>query len=337
MPHFAFQTNQPMRKTRYYHDPETSQYLRIEPNPLQRIFHGALLGMLTIVITSILVTVYQAYFESPREMALREELREMDFYYNELDKKVEGLSEVITSIENRDDNIYRMVLGAAPVDSKIRQAGRGGYDRYAQVRKKNLHNEELIIDLNERIDRLRRKMYVESVSQDELVVLAENKLMQDAATPAISPISNAELVSIASGFGMRFHPVLQVLRMHTGLDFAAPVGTPVYATADGHIVALNANCEGYGKLIVIDHGFGYVTRYAHLNGFNVCLRQAVKRGEKIGYVGNTGVSTASHLHYEVLVNGEQMDPVHYFFDDVIPREDEKVLALASKRNQSLGD
>jgi murein DD-endopeptidase MepM/ murein hydrolase activator NlpD len=166
--------------------------------------------------------------------------------------------------------------------------------------------------------------------------LAEKKEMLFAAIPAIQPVANKQLIALASGFGMRIHPVYKVKKMHTGIDFAASIGTPIYATADGVVDQLEISFSGYGKMIEIDHGFGYRTRYAHMHGFAVKKGQKVKRGDLIGYVGNTGLSTAPHLHYEVFVNGAHVNPVHYFFNDLNPAEYEKIIELASIENQSLG-
>jgi murein DD-endopeptidase MepM/ murein hydrolase activator NlpD len=193
-----------------------------------------------------------------------------------------------------------------------------------------------VIGLYEKVDKLRRKLYMESKSQDELVKLADNKEKLYAAIPAIQPISNKQLVALASGFGFRTHPIYKVRKMHSGIDFAASIGTPIYATADGKVVTVDVKFSGYGKLVEIDHGFGYRTRYAHMHDFAVRAGQHVKRGDLIGYVGNTGLSTAPHLHYEVLINGAQVDPVHYFYNDLSPTEYEKILELASIENQSLG-
>jgi murein DD-endopeptidase MepM/ murein hydrolase activator NlpD len=194
----------------------------------------------------------------------------------------------------------------------------------------------VILELHEKIDRLRRKIYIESKSQDEVVELAENKEKLFAAIPAIQPIANKQLIALASGFGLRIHPVYKVKKMHTGIDFAAPIGTPIYATADGVIEEVSVKFSGYGKMIVIDHGFGYQSRYAHMHEFAVRQGQKVKRGDLIGYVGNTGLSTAPHLHYEVLLNGVLINPVHYFYNDLSAAEYEKVIELASIENQSLG-
>jgi murein DD-endopeptidase MepM/ murein hydrolase activator NlpD len=246
------------------------------------------------------------------------------------------MSNILENIEHRDDNIYRVVLGAEPIDKSIRNAGVGGTDRYADIKEKNITQEDLILTMSEKVDLLRRKVYIESKSQDEVVKLAEKKEKLYAAIPAIQPISNKQLVALASGFGMRTHPVYKVKKMHTGIDFAASIGTPIYATADGTVAEVSVRFSGYGKMVEIDHGFGYRTRYAHMHEFAVRSGQNVKRGDLIGYVGNTGLSTAPHLHYEVLINKGQVDPVHYFYNDLSPAEYEKVLELASIENQSLG-
>jgi len=234
------------------------------------------------------------------------------------------------------DNIYRIVLGAEPIDKNIRNAGVGGADRYADIRDKNLIDEDMIVALSEKVDKLKRKVYIELKSQDELRSLAEKKVKLFAAIPAIQPISNKQLVALASGFGVRIHPIYKVKKMHTGIDFAAPIGTPIYATADGKVEEVSVKFSGYGKMVVLDHGFGYKTRYAHMHDFAVRTGQNIKRGELIGYVGDTGVSTAPHLHYEVMLNGVLINPVHYFFNDLSPDEYEKIVELSSIENQSLG-
>jgi murein DD-endopeptidase MepM/ murein hydrolase activator NlpD len=283
-----------------------------------------------------ILLVSSSYFESPKELLLKNEVKEMEFYYDNLLQEVDKLQKQLANMEYRDDNIYRVVLGAEPIDKSIREAGIGGIDRYEDVREKNIIHEDIIVKLSESVDNLRRKIYVESKSQDEVVDLAESKEKLFAALPAIQPVANKHLIALASGFGLRIHPIYKVKKMHTGIDFAAAIGTPIYATADGLIDKVDISFSGYGKVIEIDHGFGYRTRYAHMHGFAVRQGQKVKRGDLIGYVGNTGLSTAPHLHYEVFVNGVHANPVHYFFNDLNPAEYEKIIELASIENQSLG-
>jgi murein DD-endopeptidase MepM/ murein hydrolase activator NlpD len=283
-----------------------------------------------------LLMLYSSYFESPKELILKNEVKELEFYYENLEKEIERMDQVLADMEHRDDNIYRAVLGAEPIEKSIREGGVGGSDRYEDIKNKDIIHEEFILKLHEGVDKLRRKVYIESKSQDDVVQLAEKKEKLFAAIPAIQPISNKELIALASGFGLRIHPVYKVKKMHTGIDFAAPIGTPIYATADGVVDQMDVSFSGYGKKVEIDHGFGYRTRYAHMHGFTVRNGQHIKRGELIGYVGNTGLSTAPHLHYEVFINGRQVNPVYYFFNDLNAADYEKVIELASIENQSLG-
>ena len=324
-----------MAKVRYEYDTESAQYKIIKGGSMGMIINMGINLLLAIGIACVVVVINNAYNESPREIKSSRDVKEMEFYFAELTRKVESLSRIVKSVEHRDDNIYRMVLGSQPVDHSLREGGRGGYSRYSEIQEKHLGNGDLIVALNEQVDKLRRKLYIESLSQDELVQLLATKEKQYASIPAIQPVSNGELIAIASGFGLRVDPFYKVTRMHAGIDFVANLGTSIYATADGQIVSAEEKLDGYGKMIVVDHGFGYVTRYAHLDNFNVQAGQQVKRGEQIGFVGNTGLSTAPHLHYEVLVNGLQINPVNYFFNDLNAQEYEKVVVLASAKNQSL--
>ena len=325
-----------MAKIKYYYDTETCKYERVRTTKSDIVLNTLGVISLTLAMAVGLLLVYSNYFESPKELILKNEVKELEFYYENLEKEMERMDQVLADMEHRDDNIYRAVLGAEPIEKSIREGGVGGADRYEDIKNKDIIHEEFILKLHTNVDKLRRKIYIESKSQDDVVQLAEKKEKLFAAIPAIQPISNKELIALASGFGLRIHPVYKVKKMHTGIDFAAPIGTPIYATADGVIDQLDVSFSGYGKKVEIDHGFGYRTRYAHMHGFTVRNGQHIKRGELIGYVGNTGLSTAPHLHYEVFINGRQVNPVYYFFNDLNAADYEKVIELASIENQSLG-
>jgi len=325
-----------MAKIKYYYDTETCKYERVKTKTSDVILNALGILSLTVAMAVGLLFLYSSYFESPKELILKNEVKEMEFYYEKLRADVSSLDQILSGIEYRDDNIYRKVLGAEPIDKSIRNAGVGGADRYKDIKDKNISHEDLVVSVNEKVDLLRRKLYIESKSQDEVVKVADNKEKLYAAIPAIQPISNKQLVALASGFGWRTHPIYKVRKMHTGIDFAAAIGTPIYATADGKVASVDVKFSGYGKMVEIDHGFGYHTRYCHMHEFAVRAGQNIKRGDLVGYVGNTGLSTAPHLHYEVLINGSQVDPVHYFYNDLTASEYEKVLELASIDNQSLG-
>lgn len=325
-----------MARIKYYYDTETCKYERVRTKNSDIILNTLGIVSLTLSLAIGLLILYSNYFASPKEVMLKNQVQELEFYYNNLNNEVDQLRKILGNIEHRDDNIYRVVLGAEPIDKSVRDAGVGGADRYADIKEKSIVQKDLILELHEKVDMLRRKLYIESKSQDEVVSLAENKEKQLAAVPAIQPVANKQLIALASGFGLRVHPIYKVKKMHTGIDFAASIGTPIYATADGKVVEVSVRFSGYGKMVEIDHGFGYRTRYAHMHGFAVRQGQNVKRGDLIGYVGNTGLSTAPHLHYEVMLNGSHINPVHYFFNDLSAAEYEKIIELASVENQSLG-
>jgi hypothetical protein len=325
-----------MARIKYYYDTETCKYERIRTSTSDLILNTLGFLSLTLAIAVGLLILYSNYFESPRELLLQNEVKEMEYLYTNLQAEVVKLDKELANLEFRDDNIYRAVLGAEPIDKNVRAASVGGIDRYEDIRKKDIMHEDFVIKLHERVDKLKRKVYIESKSQDDVIALADNKEKLFAAIPAIQPVANKELIALASGFGMRIHPVYKVRKMHTGVDFAAPIGTPIYATADGIVDRLEVSFSGYGKQLEIDHGFGYRTRFAHMHGFAVRYGQKVKRGDLVGYVGETGLSTAPHLHYEVFVNGVHVNPIHYFFNDLNAKEYEKIIELASVENQSLG-
>ncbi|HNP18544.1 MAG TPA: M23 family metallopeptidase [Fulvivirga sp.] len=325
-----------MARIKYYYDTETCKYERVKVKSTDIILN--LLGLASLIIGCAvgLLMLYNNYFESPKELMLRNEVAELEFYYKNLNEDVTKINQILNALEKRDDDIYRIILGAEPIDAEIRNAGAGGSERYAEIKKSTSNFQEEIFSLTENVDKLKRKMYIQSKSYDEIIELAENKQKLFAAIPAIQPVANKELIRLASGFGYRVHPVYKVKKLHTGIDFSAAIGTPIYATADGDIEKTNVSFSGYGKTLIIDHGFGFKTRYAHMHEFAVKEGEHVKRGQVIGYVGNTGTSTASHLHYEVIKNGRKINPVHYFFNDLNPAEYEKIVELASIENQSLG-
>ena len=325
-----------MAKINYYYDTESCKYIRVKTSTGDIILNALGIISLTMALAVGILLLYSSYFETPKEVILKNEVKEMEFYFEDLQKKVNDLDKIIAQMAQRDDNIYRVVLGSEPIDKSIREAGIGGMDRYEDIKNKDIDHEEIIVRLNESLDKLRRKVYIESKSHDEVLGLADSKEKLFAAIPAIQPVPKTATVVLASGFGIRIHPIYKVRKMHTGIDFAAPIGTPIYASADGLVANVDISFTGYGKKIEIDHGFGYRTRYAHMHAFAVRNGQHVKRGQLIGYVGDTGLSTAPHLHYEVFINGAYVNPIHYFFNDLNAAEYAKIIELASIENQSLG-
>lgn len=325
-----------MARIKYYYDTETCRYERVKVSRWDIFLN--LLGFLSVslILAVGIIIVSNTYFDSPKEAQLKKENSELRFYYEMMEKEVTNVQKVLAALQDRDDEVYRNIMGSEPIPSSIRQAGVGGAERYKNIIESDLEREKLILGMMQELDKIKKQMYIQTKSYDEILEMAKSKEERMAAVPAIQPIPNKDLKRLASGFGMRMHPTLKVMRMHEGCDFSAPRGTPIYATGDGEIIRISSTFGGFGNLVVIDHGYGFVTKYAHMSSFNVKRGDKVKRGDCIGFVGNTGVSTAPHLHYEIHYKGEPINPVHYFYQDVTDGEYEKLLELSSRENQSLG-
>ena len=302
-----------MRKVYYIYNPKTRTYDRIYPTVrqralsiLRRLFVGMGLGAGSFIILLLI-------FGSPSEKELRIENARLLAQYNVLSHRLDEAMGVMQDIQQRDDNLYRVVLQADPVSDAVRKAGYGGTNRYEQLR--DMANADLVINTTQKLDMLNRQLYIQSKSFDEVVDLCKSHDEMLKCIPAIQPVSNKDLKKTASGYGVRIDPIYKTTKFHAGMDFSASPGTPVYATGDG--VVVKAGWEtGYGNTIEVNHGFGYLTRYAHLSAYKVRPGQKVVRGEVIGAVGSTGKSTGPHLHYEVHVKGKVQNPVNYYFMDL---------------------
>jgi len=325
-----------MARIKYYYDTETCRYERVKVSKWDILLN--LLGFLSVslILAVIIILFVNAYFDSPKEAQLKKENKELQFYYNMMEKELQNVQSVLGALQERDDQVYRNIMGTDPIPSSIRQAGVGGAERYKNIIDSKLEREKLIVDMMTELDKVKKQMYIQTKSYDEILEMAANKKEMLASMPAIQPIPNKEINRFASGYGMRMHPILKVVRMHNGCDFSAPRGTPIYATGDGKVISVSTSFGGFGKLVVIDHGYGFVTKYAHMSSFNVKKGAKVKRGDCIGFVGTTGTSTAPHLHYEIHYKGKPINPVHYFYQDVTDGEYEKLLELSEIKNQSLG-
>jgi murein DD-endopeptidase MepM/ murein hydrolase activator NlpD len=325
-----------MAKIKYYYDTESCRYERIRVSTWDVILN--LLGFLVVsaIIGFGIFLAADHYFESPTKASLRKENEELRLYYDIIHQDMNETNQMLSVLQERDDDIYRVVFGVEPIPEEIRTAGSGGSNRYRELLEKGLEREELIVNNMERMDVLKKKMYIQTKSYDEIMDLAANKEEKLASLPAIQPVTNKDLKRLASGYGYRIHPIYKVNKMHWGTDFSIKTGTPVYATGDGVIRWTRSKFGGYGKQIEINHGFGYRTKYAHLSEFVVKKGQKVKRGELIGYSGNSGGSTAPHLHYEVIKDGKKVNPVNFFYKDVTDEQYAEILRLSSLENQSLG-
>jgi murein DD-endopeptidase MepM/ murein hydrolase activator NlpD len=250
-----------------------------------------------------------------------------------MNKKLNQLNVVLNEIEQRDNNIYRVLFETNPIPSEVRKAGFGGVNRYENL--EGFDNSKLVIETTKKIEILTKQIVIQSKSLDEIERLAGEKEKLLSAIPSIQPIKKSDLTRMASGFGYRTDPFNKSRKMHSGMDFTAPRGTPVYAASDGKIIRADSRSTGYGKHIRIDHGFGYVTLYAHLSKYNVKRGQKVKKGDVIGFVGSTGRSQAPHLHYEVQIDKKRVNPINYYLGNLSPDEFDELLRLANQENQSL--
>ncbi len=322
-----------MTKVKYKFDPHTLKYEKIERGIAFFIKQALSYFSLSLILSAIIVAFIFSYVSSPKEKLLEEENKELKLQYEFLNKRVEELSRVLAELQQRDDKIYRVIFETDPIPSEIRQAGFGGSNRYKKFESSS--NADLLIETHKKIDILTKQIYIQSKSFDEIVKLIKNKEKMLASIPAIQPIYDLDLTRIASGFGYRIDPIYKTTKFHAGIDFTAPTGTPIYATGDGKVITAGNEGNGYGLHVVLDHGYGYTSLYGHMSKLAVKVGQKVKRGEIIGYVGNTGKSVGPHLHYEVRKNDQPLNPVYYFYNDLTPEEYKKIIDVSNINNQSL--
>lgn len=319
-----------MRKVYYFYNTQTQTYERVFPtfrqramNILRRLLFGMGLGAGSFIVLLII-------FGSPSEKELRKENSRLQAQYNVLSRRMDEAMGVLQDIQQRDDNLYRVIFMADPISPAIRQAGYGGTNRYEQLM--DMADAKLVINTTQKMDLLSKQLYIQSKSFDDVVEMCKNHDEMLKSIPAIQPISNKDLRRTASGYGTRIDPIYGTTKFHAGMDFSAPLGTDVYATGDGTVVKVGWE-TGYGNTVEIDHGFGYMTRYAHLQEFKTHVGKKVVRGEVIAGVGSTGKSTGPHLHYEVHVKGEVVNPVNYYFMDLSAEDYENMIQLAANHGK----
>ncbi|MAM01247.1 MAG: peptidase M23 [Flavobacteriaceae bacterium] len=324
-----------MSKVKYYYDHDTLSYREIKVTNKNRI-SGVLLFLLASFffgITSLLILLNSDIINTPSEVAQKRSIENFKLQFDILNKKLGQLEKVIANIENRDNNLYRVYFEASPIPEEQRRAGFGGINRYKDL--EGYDNSDLIINTTKRLDILTKQTVVQSRSLEEIESLAKNKASLIEAIPTIQPIKNKDLTRVASGYGYRIDPFTKIRRFHYGMDFTAKRGTPIYATGNGIVKRADNRSSGYGKHIRIDHGFGYVSLYAHLSKYKVRRGQKVKRGDIIGYVGNSGRSVGPHLHYEILKDNKKINPLNFYYGNLSAQEYEALLTQSNQENQSM--
>jgi len=324
-----------MSKVKYYYDPETLSYRPIEITNKKRISNFVLfiIASFAFVLSSLLILLNSDWINTPAEISQKRALENYELQFDILDKKLKQIETVVANIEERDNNIYRVYFEASPIPEEQRKAGFGGVNRYKDL--EGYDNSDLIINTAKRLDILSKQTVVQSRSLDEIERLAANKAELIEAIPSIQPIKNQDLTRMASGYGYRIDPFTKKRRFHYGMDFSARKGTPIYATGNGIVKRADNRSSGFGKHIRIDHGFGYVSLYAHLSKYNVRRGQKVKRGDIIGYVGNTGRSMGPHLHYEILKDKKKINPLNFYYGNLSQKEFEAILIQSREENQSM--
>ena len=317
---------------KYKYNTKTLSYEKIERKFKDRILKTLAYATTGAIFASLFIALSYSVFDSPKEKILKQENQQLQLQYQLLNKRLDQITEVVGDIQNRDDNIYRIIFEAEPIPDNIRKAGFGGAHRYKNL--EGFKSSEVVIETSEKLDQITKQLYIQSKSFDEVYDLAKRKEDMLASLPSIMPIANKDLTRMSSGYGMRTHPILKIPLMHYGQDFTAKTGIEMYATGNGVIKSIRRSNRGFGNHIVIDHGYGYETLYAHLSKFNVKKGQKIKRGEIIGFVGNTGRSTAPHLHYEVHKNGKKINPINFYYNDLSPAQYEEMIKLSSAPIQS---
>lgn len=322
-----------MKKIKYYYNTNTLRYEKLE-TPLRvrllRVFGFIAAALVTAALISYIA--FQ-FIGSPKEKILAQQNKDLNDNYKELENDLQSVQQQMKELEKRDNDVYRAIFEASPIPDSARAKELETKQEIAKVEK--IKDHQLVASITNTLNNLKSRIEAQKKSYNEVDELVKNKEQLLAHTPAIQPVSNKDLSRIASGFGSRIDPVYKTVKFHYGLDFAAPQGTPIYATADGTVTTAGSTGNGYGNHVVINNGYGYETLFGHMVRVKVRAGQAIKRGEVIGWVGSTGKSTGPHCHYEVHKNGEKIDPIYFFYNDLTPAQFDLLLKKAAASNQSL--
>ena len=322
-----------MARTKYIFNETTQTYEPLKRSAGQRFFRLFMFMISSLAIATLIFVVSFTFFDSPKEKIMERELAQYKLQFQIMNDRLDKMQGLMDELSSKDDNIYRVIFEAEPIPKSVRQAGYGGADRYAKL--EGYENSQILKQTAEKLDRLASEIYVQSKSFEDVYKLAREKEKMLRSIPGIQPVKINDLKRISSYFGYRIDPIYKVKKFHSGIDFSAPKGTDVFATGDGVVKKIRHSRRGYGNTITIDHGYGYLTFYAHLSKILVKKGQKVKRGEVIGLVGNTGKSTAPHLHYEIVKNNKKINPIYYFFNDLSPAQYNEMILLSKIPNQSL--
>ncbi len=322
-----------MATKKYIYNPQTLDYEEYTPSKRKRIGKVLLFILVAGIIGYGTVALIQNTIGSPKERMQAREIEYLKLQYDIANDRIDNINALLSEMQDRDDNIYRMIFEAEPIPSSVRKAGYGGTNRYEALG--GYANSNMVTDITKKIDIVESQINVQSKSFDDVYNMAKNKALMLSCIPAIMPVKDVDIYRISSHYGYRTDPFYKVQKLHSGIDFAGPIGTHIYCTGDGVVEKVIKGNGGYGNNIIVNHGYGYKTRYAHINKAYVKEGQKVKRGEHIADMGNSGKSTAPHLHYEVIKNDKAINPVNFFFNDLTPEEYDKILELSERPSMTM--
>lgn len=325
-----------MGKEKFIYNTQTLRYEKVVEPLGRRLLRIAGFVCTALFTAAIFTLIAHRFIPSPEVSRLNREIEQMETQYAAVNMELATMGKILKNVQDRDAQAHRMIFGMDPIDDGVWEGGVGGHDKYSHFTKfKNTG--ALLIETQQKVDKLKRQLVIQSKSLDTILMKAREKEDMLASMPSIKPVRSDKLnrsMNLLSGFGVRIHPIHKVRKMHAGIDFSAPIGTPIQATGDGIVVEAGNNASGYGNHVVIDHGYGFKTLYGHMSKIEVRVGEKVKRGQEIGKVGSTGTSTAPHCHYEVHLKGEKVNPIHYCMDGLSPEEYQELVDAASTANQS---
>ena len=321
------------KQKRYIFNQLTQNFEVLEMPKSRKILRFLLFSLALLGVAFLFAILLFTFFKSPKEKSQARELEYLQLQYEILNDRLDNIEMLMADMEQRDNNLYRVMFEADPIPSAVRRSGFTDADRYEGLY--GYKNSALVVNAARKLDVISSQLYYQSISYDTLFAMARNKSDMLAHIPAIFPLKETEIKYISSYFGYRPDPIYKIEKFHSGIDFSAQMGTDAYATGDGVVCEVEKGHWGYGNMVVIDHGYGYKTRYAHLQKAAVRKGQHVKRGQLIGFIGNTGKTTGVHLHYEVLKNDVQIDPINFFFNDLTPDEYAQILEQSTLPTQTM--
>ncbi len=321
-----------MSRIKYHYNSKTLEYERYVENWWVKLKRVLFMLAAAVVFSTLVIFLAYRYLDSPKERRLKREIANLELNYSILGKRLSNLEIVLNDLQQRDNLIYRVIFEADPIPDEIRKAGYGGINRYKKF--EGFEYSTVIKEVTTQTDKIAKQMVIQSKSFDDIWNLAKQRDQMLASIPSIMPVKVTDLKQMASGYGYRMDPVYKTSKFHTGMDFSADQGKQVFVTGDGVVEYADADYSGYGIHVIVNHGFGYKTIYAHLSEKYVKQGQKLKRGELIGLVGSTGKSTGPHLHYEVRKNGEPLNPINFYFNDISPEEYQQILQISSQPGQS---